>query len=243
MKHFTAIALLAVSLVALPAQAYVLPTDYILRLMLDVQAEHKIKDVSLKLSTEVLGNPEKSSERLYIKAPERLRLLSENDEAALYIEREGVRAEGTDGALSKLKTLPTNLLASLRFPKGKKTDERIERLLALLAQVNIDISVTALGRFEGTSVYIIGARPFEADVPQIWVAKESLLPVKTLLFTGPKGTGERIEYRFLDYGGSNAGEWFPHVIELWKEGQLVKKQTVSEARINEDLPETLFEIP
>ena len=124
MKYFTAITLLAVSLLALPAQAYVLPTDYILRLMLDVQAEHKIKDASLKLSTEMLGNPEKSSERLYIKSPERLRLLSENDEAALYIEREGVRAEGTDGALTKLKTLPTNLLASLRFPKGKKTEAK-----------------------------------------------------------------------------------------------------------------------
>ena len=33
------------------------------------------------------------------------------------------------------------------------------------------------------------------------------------------------------------------IIELWIGDQLVKKQTVAEARTNQDLPETLFEVP
>ena len=243
MRYFTAIVLLAVSMLAIPAQAYVLPADYILRLMLDVQAKHKIKDASLKLTSEVRGQPQASSERLYIKTPERLRLLGEDESAELYVEREGTRAEGSADSLERLKTLPTNLLASLRFPKGDKSDERIERLLGLLAQVGVDTSVTALGRFDNESVYIIGARPFETESPQIWVGKDRLQPVKTVLFTGPGATGDRVEYRFLDYGGSSAGGWFPGIIELWIGDQLVKKQTVAEARTNQDLPETLFEVP
>ena len=242
MRYFTAMTLLTAFLLAIPAQAYVLPTDYILRLMLDAQAKHKVKDASFKLTTDVLEQAEASSERLYLKVPERLRLLSESDEK-LYVEREGSRAEGTTSALTKIKTLPTNLLVSLRFPAGKKSDERIERVLTLLNEVGIDTSITALGRFEGETVYIIGARTFEPDAPQVWVSKERLLPIKTLLFTGSKATGQRTEYRFLDYGGAGAPAWFPGVTELWRDGQLVKKQTVSEARVNEDLPETLFEVP
>ena len=154
---------------------------------------------------------------------------------------EDSRAEGTSKSLSPLKTLPTDLLTTLKFPKGKKSDERIERLLSILEKVGIDTSVTALGRFEGKPAYIIGALPFEPDKPQIWIDKGRLQPLKTVLFTGASATGQRVEHRFLDYDGSAAGTWFPGLIETWQGDQLVKKQTISEARTNQNLPETLFQ--
>jgi len=243
MKYFALITLLALSVLATPAHAYVLPTDYIVRLMLDAQAKHKISDVSLKLTADLKGEPQILTERLYLKSPERLRLVSEGESESLYIEREGTRAHGKAGALTVLKSQPTNLFATLKFPKGQKSNERIERLLEILTQAGIDTSITALGRFERKPAYIVGARAFEPDKPQIWIHKDRLQPMKTVLFTGPGATGKRVEYRFLDYEGSPAGSWFPRIIEMWEDNQLIKKQTVAEARTNEKLPETLFQTP
>ncbi|SVE41865.1 uncharacterized protein METZ01_LOCUS494719, partial [marine metagenome] len=68
-------------------------------------------------------------------------------------------------------------------------------------------------------------------------------PLRSLLFTGKSGSGDKIEKRYLDYQKSAVGKWFPGAIQTWKNGVLMKEQVVMEGKKNQKLPDTLFRMP
>ena len=77
--------------------------------------------------------------------------------------------------------------------------------------------------------------------------KELFVPVRSILYTGPDATGDKIEKRYLDYANlkpkSLESEWFPSVIKTWKNDELIKEQVIVEAKTNQKLPESLFRAP
>ncbi len=80
-----------------------------------------------------------------------------------------------------------------------------------LASLKVDTKQVALGRFAGTTAFILGDR--KEGAPQFWVYKERFLPARTR-FTDETGTNWDI--RFIDYSSPTTSEWFPRVVEVYR---------------------------
>src|SRR5262245_23250056 len=91
----------AVLLLASGAHAYVLPASYILKMVADKRRETRLKDLSAQLDT--TAGDESFEERLYMKWPERLRVVQQIPEGTVWVEREGLRATGTEAKLERYK--------------------------------------------------------------------------------------------------------------------------------------------
>lgn len=239
----SAVVTAAVLLPTSVAQGYVLPADFLMKLLVEKRRELNARDLSAQLSTEVEGSDAPVDEYLYLKVPERLRLRAQSEAgASVYIEREGQRAAGPENAPKRLSGV-VDLTAALFVPGGRDLDEASARLLAALRAAGVDTSVVSLGRYEKTVAYIIGARAFEPDKPQVWLYKSSFQPLRTVLFDRSKSPPSRVETRFLDYGSAAGGEYLPAVIEVYRDGKRVRRAELGKLSVNQSLPETLFELP
>ena len=242
MKQLSSIILLISLFLTTSAQAYVLPTEFIMRMLADKQRRLKAQDWSLKLSTEFVERSEVVEERLYLKRPERVRRVQTTNGHEVYVEFEGKTATGTTESLVPSKEAITNLVGSLMLPKGKTLDEMSIRMMENLQKVGIDTTQVAIGRLGQRPVYIIGAKAFERDKPQVWFDKASFLPVHWLVYTQGKNAGDKIEMTLKDYNSSPAGSSYPQVIDTYRNGKLVSRSNVMEAKKNQSLPESLFKL-
>ena len=225
------------------AAAHVLPADYILRMMVERHRRLGIADLTIELTTEVGRNPAGVEERIYIKNPERMRRVRPEGSGALVtVQVEGEVATGPEGALKRGKA-PLDLLLTLLHPTGEELEDAQRRLLAVLKREGIDSSVVTLGRQKGTIAYVIGGKAQDLQVPQLWIEKETFLPLKLVLPRKVDGKLERLEVRWLEFGSSTTGEWFPRVLEIWRDGQRLERSEVTKVQVNKKVPETLFALP
>lgn len=181
MKTYASLLVVGLLLVCRPAGAYVLGAEFLMRLLADARRDVP-KAYTLTLNTEVAGRDHPVEERLYVKRPERMRLVQMDDTTTISVVREGQSASGEDKVI-RPQGPSHNLFAALVFPRGRDLDELSARLIKTLSNAGIDTLVTSLGRNEDQIVYIIGAQPWELDKPQLWLDKVSFLPVRTRLFT------------------------------------------------------------
>ncbi len=242
-RSFLSVALLAALIFsASNARGFVPGANSLLHELVELRAAAKLRDLSLQMQATIAGLDTPIEERLYLKAPERVRLLSSGVKGKmLYIEREGKRAAGPEGALQKLTSV-TDLVGVWFMPTGKDNEERVRRLFIALKAAGIDTSVVALGLQDDTPAYIIGARAYEPDRPQLWLAKGSLRPLRTVLFDKSKKPPARVETRFTNYGSQAAGDLFAGVIEVYRDGVLTRRSEVQKVSPNQSLPETMFDL-
>ena len=116
-----------------------------------------------------------------------------------------------------------------------------QRGLTLLKALGIDDTVVTMARLDKRIAYVIGAKPWELNKPQMWIDKELYVPVRVIQVD--KKSGAVTDTRFLGIGSAVTGEWYPERIELWREGKLVESTTYSSVRLNEDVSEDLFRPP
>jgi hypothetical protein len=64
-------------------------------------------------------------------------------------------------------------------------------------------------------VELIGAAPRQLDRPQLWLYKESHAPARLIA----KRDGHTVDLRLLEYGNPAAAEWFPRILELYRDGK------------------------
>lgn len=112
---------------------------------------------------------------------------------------------------------------------------------ALLEAYDIDGDIVSLSRLDRTIAYVIGAKPWELDKPQLWIDKSYRVPIR-LIEVDPK-TKEIIDTRYIGYGAAQTGEWWPRKIEVYKNGQLVEVTTYVDVEVNEPLDKGLFTPP
>lgn len=227
--------------------AYLLPPSYVINEMVEHRDKLRIKDLTATLTAEVAGLSAPVEERLFMKAPERLRILQERPEGSvLYVESETERASGAESSLRRMSGMSTDLLAGLLMPRGKDVEARSARVRSLLQKAGIDLNIVALGIY-GEDVreaaYIVGAKPSETDKPQLWVDRVSFQPVRIITFQTEQGEKVRYETRMTGYGSATGGNWFPEVVENYRDGKLVRKAHLHDIRINDDLPESMFQVP
>ena len=235
-----------IALVANTAGAYLLPAGFLIHQMADRRVKTEVRDCVVQLTAEVEGQNDPVEERIYVKSPERIRIERDLGETEwVSVEREGKRAEGKSDALKVSQAPSTELLAALLMPRGRDADEMSARTVGTLQAAGIDtkvVGITIYGKDARETAYVIGAKPHETDKPQIWLDTNTFLPVRLISFVSEGGKQVRYESRFFDYA-TGSGDFFPRVIENYKAGKLVRRAEVSDVKVNQDLPETLFQVP
>lgn len=222
------------------AEAYILPANFILKLMVEKRRRMGIRDLSIHLTTEVDGEDSPVEDRIYLKDPERLRRIRmRGDETELLVQNEGRAAGGTEGALERLQGPPPDLLPALLMPLGGDTDEMVAHLRTICEQLGIDTKVVALGRFNDSVAYVIGGRRGDRDIAQLWIEKDTFLPMRVVV---PRN-GKLLEQRWAEFGSSSTGDWYPRLIETYVSGRRVEHSEVEKIELNKKVPETLFELP
>jgi hypothetical protein len=223
-----------------PAHAYVMPAEFLVRLLAEARREGGQKDVTLTLNADLADHDHQVDERIYLKRPERFRLVQQDDTTLVRVDREGQSAAGDDRAL-KPGGPSQNLLPVLLMPRGKDLDEMQARLLKALHDLDIDIKTVTFGRLGDTVVYIIGAHAWETDKPQLWLDKVTFMPVRIILPGKVDNKPVVQDTRLLEYGTGPVPS-LPRVFEDWRDGKLQRHAEVTSAQVNQDLPETLFDL-
>ena len=72
-----------------------------------------------------------------------------------------------------------------------------------------------------------------------WIDKETFLPLRLILVNKKA----RRETRWLEFGSSVTGDWYPRVIEILENDVRVERAEVTKIEMNKKVPETLFELP
>jgi hypothetical protein len=242
-RALAVVGLLGTLVVADTAAAYILPSDFVLRMVVEKRRKLGIVDMTVQLVTETDKKGAPIDERIYIKDPERMRRVRQDETGVrITIQVEDQAAEGPENALKPLKTIP-DLLPLLLQPAGSELELIQEHLIAALKRLGIDTSTVTLGRLGSTVAYVIGGKAQDTDKPLLWIDKENFLPLKLVSTQKKDGKTERIEVRWMEFGSSTAGDWFPRVIEIWKDGKRTERSEVSKIEINKKVPDTLFVLP
>jgi hypothetical protein len=105
----------------------------------------------------------------------------------------------------------------------------------------IDGDVVSLSRLDDQIAYVIGAKPWELNKPQLWIDKNFRVPVR--LIEVDSATKEVRDTRLLGFGSAMTGEWWPRQVQSYKNGELVETLTYTEVKVNEPVDPALFKPP
>lgn len=112
---------------------------------------------------------------------------------------------------------------------------------AYLRQLDIDLDLTSLGRFEDNYCYVIGARYPDESAPQLWVQKDTFRPMRLLLpSSGLRPAEGALEVRFLDWGQIE-GAVYPMLIQIYRKHQLFREMRVESLRVDPAPDPALFD--
>ena len=104
----------------------------------------------------------------------------------------------------------------------------------------VDVEKTSFGRFEDSVFYVIGAQFPDESVSQLWVEKDSFLPMRWLIVS-PNPPNEILEFRFRlwrkdeDYA-------YPMQIECYRDQRLIRTIQVREIHSAVQFPVDYFDV-
>ena len=183
-------------------------------------------------STEAGGQGEiQSDARVFLKLPGRCRLETSGPETGkLAVVQSGGQLKNEGPAVAALGVGIGEVCAL--FGARSAGDGRAE-LEAHLRKRGVNIGSSWLARFGGQVAYVVGG-PKDAD-PQFWVFKDSWLPARIRWTDG----NARWDVRFVDYN-SPAGDWFPRVVEVSRDGERQVRFTTLSGDPRANVPDRLF---
>ena len=121
-------------------------------------------------------------------------------------------SSGASSAEQELIELACPLIAY----RGLRNADAETALRATAAIAGVDASVpTALERLLDRVVVIVGAAPRQLDRPQLWLYKDTNAPARLIA----RRDGHVEDLRLLEYGNPAAAEWFPRILELYRDGK------------------------
>jgi len=115
-----------------------------------------------------------------------------------------------------------------------------DRLTERLQGIGIDITATSLGRYKESLYYIIGAQYPDESVPQIWLKKDSFLPVRWIIQSG-NAESVRREVLFNNWRQYN-NSWYPTEIQFVTDDQMSRKIEVTGLTVNPLFSDNFFDI-
>jgi hypothetical protein len=117
-----------------------------------------------------------------------------------------------------------------------------EELVERLNQLGVDVTVSSLGRFEEKIAFVIGAQYPDDTVSQVWIDKETFLPLR-MIIQGPDPSDESdiLEIRYLVWWKIGKTR-YPSRIEFYQDGNLVRVNQAINFEENATFSEELFDI-
>jgi hypothetical protein len=222
------------------ALAYVPAPGAIFRHLLTGREEQRISTARIEgtlvlsagAATEAGGQGELQSDaRVYLKLPGRCRLEASGPETGkLAVVQSGGQLK-TEGPAVAALGVGLGEVCTL-FGARSAGDGRSE-LEAHLRKRGVNVGNSWLARFGGQVSYVIGGQQ-DGD-PQFWVFKDSWLPARVRWTDG----GTRWDVRFVDYN-SPAGDWFPRVVEVSRNGERQVRFTTLSGDPRANVPDRLF---
>ncbi len=103
----------------------------------------------------------------------------------------------------------------------------VSQTLEQMKGLNIDMSVVHEGKYQGKTVYVVGAKQGDLTVPQFWVEKKNLLFVRLFEVRG-KDKKTINETQFNDYRKMKNGGWVSAEVKFTVDGKLVTTEEYSD---------------
>jgi len=220
-----------------PAAAHIDPAPLLLEKAAAARAEREIRTLVIEGDLFEPGSPPVPVWEGIVTGRAHRRELqrSSGREAILTIDRRRWRIDADGpGAPTRIRPDPWQvfLVEGDRDPYGR-------RGMALLDAYDIDPSVLSMTRQQGRPCFVIGARPEEPDVPQLWLDHELMTPAR-LVFDDD---GTRHELRWLGFDGPLTTPFYPSVYEERRDGEIVLRIEYDRASPNASIDERRFQAP
>ena len=215
---------------AFDAHAYVLAPEQIFTLM----ARALGKDKSLSVTGRVVLYPEKKGEKTELAARA---LYSFPDSFREELGKNQVFVAGPMGA-AKIKgnDLASEMEGPMDYYKDLLLIRKPGALLQKLSLRGVDVSTVSLGRYKGQVAFVIGAFAPDETVPQVWVDKETFLPMRWIVSPAPPGSSTGgLEVLYTDWktiGSGKKTSKYPMRISVLKGGKLISERLAKDCVVN-----------
>ena len=111
-----------------------------------------------------------------------------------------------------------------------------------LSGLGVDVSISSLGRFEGKIAYVIGARYPDESVPQIWVDRDTFMPIRWVIMgKDTQSYLDPLEVRYLGWRQVKKN-WYPMNIQFYQNDFLFREIMVDAVKLDVSFPEKTFDI-
>jgi hypothetical protein len=145
----------------------------------------------------------------------------------------GAQARGTvaQPLPSSASGNPEQELIELACPliayRGLRTAEAETALGAVAAIAGADLgAAAAYDRLGDRVAFVVGAPPRQPDRAQLWLYKDTHAPARLIA----RRDGHLEDLRLLEYGNPAAADWFPRILELFRDGKPSARFEVLETR-------------
>jgi outer membrane lipoprotein-sorting protein len=160
-----------------------------------------------------------------------------DDNQRIHVYASGQALTIIDGATRAIPQTRFDFYKDLLLIRSRP--ELVERLTRL----NVDMSISSLGRFEGRIYFVIGAQYPDESRTQIWVDQENFRPLRWIIAPGAVGfQSDKLEIRYLDWWQFNDSFWYPMRIEYYQDDILVREIKVQRYEVDASIPAELFDI-
>lgn len=239
-RHRWLLALVAGFFLAAPptASGQILQGPHVLELMVRALSGAKTLRIEQEVTVaggEDAGDPPILSETLHYVFPARFRSESRHpDFHRIHVVAHGRsltiidrhRVEDPSGHVDRYK--------DLLFYRSR------HQLHKMLLLDGVDVENTSLGRFEDLVVFVLGAQYPDKSISQVWVDRESFLPVRWLHIPA-SGPDDRLEFVYRDWG-KESGQWYPMQIAVYHQHRLIRRIDVKALQADIDVPADLFDL-
>ena len=100
--------------------------------------------------------------------------------------------------------------------RGLRSADAESALGAVAIIAGADLTgAAAYDRLGDRVAVVVGAPPRQADRPQLWLYKDTYAPARLIA----RRDGHLEDLRLLEYGNPAAAEWFPRILELYRDGK------------------------
>jgi hypothetical protein len=205
------LALLAGALaVAAPALAYIPAASVLLRkAAARVNEGSRTRDVTLT-GTLQIGDAAPAQRVLALRFPLSCRF--EGGAQARGTVAQPLPVSGAGNPEQELIELACPLIAY----RGLRAADAESALQAAAIIAGADLTApAAYDRLGDRVAIVVGAPPRQLDRPQLWLYKDTHAPARLVA----RRDGRLEDLRLLEYGNPAAAEWFPRILELYRDGK------------------------
>lgn len=221
------------------AIAYILPGPFVLELMINHfgKAKRLLVHQTLKIYRSPLQNDHAEfDETLRYIFPDKFRsdILSKDTHR--------IHLVSSDGPLTIIDG-KAGVSRSSRFDQYKDillyhSPLMLQQRLFLLG---VDVSVSSIGRFQGKIAFVLGAEYPDESVPQVWVEKETFMPLRWIVTGKTESKKDDLEIRYGQWS-KKGNLWYPGHVGFYQNELLLREIDVNQIEVDPHFSQKLFDI-